>query len=168
MVHQYKPLTNNDLNRMEWTYNNREITEAIEGFIGFVYRITHIPSGKSYIGRKYFTSTTNVRMGKKELALLRNVRKSQGLRGRTPIKKQVVKESDWKNYYSSNKEIKAMVKEGKTHEFKREILTFCETKKLLTYFEMKYQFKYDVLISGYWFNDSIAGKFYTKDFENLI
>jgi len=39
------------------------------------------------------------------------------------------------------------------------------SKKLLTYYECKYLFKYGVLESPEgWINDNIQGKFYRKDF----
>ena len=40
---------------MSWTYNGEEITEYSQfpkNTFGFIYRITHLPSEKSYIGKK--------------------------------------------------------------------------------------------------------------------
>ena len=58
-----------------------------------------------------------------------------------------------------------MLKEGKHNEFKREILELVYSKKLLTYYECKYLFKYGVLENpNKWMNDNIQGRFFTKDF----
>ena len=68
-------------------------------------------------------------------------------------------------YYGSAKPILALLKEGKREEFTREIIQFVSNKKLLTYYECKYLFKYGVLEHPLeYFNDNILGKFYTKDF----
>ena len=40
---------------INWTYQNQEITEISDfpnDTYGFVYKITHLPTGKSYIGKK--------------------------------------------------------------------------------------------------------------------
>ena len=75
------------------------------------------------------------------------------------------KESDWKTYYGSEEFIKQKLKEGKQEEFTREIIHFVSNKKLLTYFECKYQFIYGVLENEEWINNNILGKFFTKDFD---
>ena len=81
--------------------------------------------------------------------------------------KKVVKESDWKTYYGSHKEILALIKDSKQEDLKREILTCTTTKKLLTYEETKALFLYEVLTKpDEYFNDNILGKFFRKDFES--
>jgi hypothetical protein len=58
-----------------------------------------------------------------------------------------------------------MLKESKHDEFMREIIQIVPNKKLLTYYECKYLFKYGVLEHPLeYFNDNILGKFYSKDF----
>ena len=50
--------------------------------------------------------------------------------------------------------------------FERYILICAPTKKLLTYYELKYQILYEVLEKNEeFFNDNILGKFFTKDFD---
>lgn len=142
-----------------WVYENKEITnidQFSEDTIGFVYLITHIPTGKKYIGKKILTSTRRVPMLKRELA-------EWDKPGRKPKKKLVVKESDWQTYYSSNKWIKDEVKRGNREDFKREILKFCNSKKQLSYYETKYQFAENVLESDEYLNDNILGKFFKTD-----
>jgi hypothetical protein len=50
--------------------------------------------------------------------------------------------------------------------FERDILICAPTKKLLTYYELKYQILYEVLEKPEeFFNDNILGKFFTRDFD---
>ena len=52
---------------MSWTYKGEtinEITDFPPNTFGFVYVITHIPSGKKYIGKKVLYFNKKVRMGK--------------------------------------------------------------------------------------------------------
>ena len=90
----------------------------------------------------------------------------QNVVGRRPAYRLAIKESDWLNYYGSQKALKQLLSESKVNEFERIILKIVPNKKLLTYFETKYQFIYQVLEKpDEFFNDNILGKFYTKDFE---
>ena len=137
---------------------------SIEDFspstFGFVYRVIHIPSGKTYIGKKVLKFTRKAKLTKKDLALY------EGTKGRKPSYKQVVKESDWKTYWGSNKVLLNLLENEPIENFKREILTLAPTKKLLTYEETKALFVYSVLENPHeYFNDNILGKFFTKDFE---
>lgn len=136
-----------------WIYKGSEINsidDMPENTFGFIYIVEHLTTGKKYIGKKvlYFN------------------RKLPPLKG-YKRKRKVIKESDWKTYYGSQKEIKDLLKEGKESEFKREILKFVKSKKLLTYFETKYLFIYEVLEKdSTFYNDNILGKFYRKDFSD--
>ena len=138
-----------------------------ENTYGFIYEVTHIPTGKKYLGKKVLYFERNKRLGKRELEALREERKAKGIGGRLPLKKKVIAESDWKNYYGSQKEILELVKEGNERDFKREILQYVPDKKQLTYYECKYLFINEVLETrNNYINDNILGKFYRKDFFN--
>ena len=143
-----------------FNYNNNKI-ENLEDFpkdaFGFIYKVTHTLSGKSYIGKKVLYFNRKVKIGKKEIAALPIVR------GRYKTTKQVVKESDWKTYYGSHSEVKNILKGGKEYEFVREILHICFNKKQLSYFENKYLFSLGVIESDDYYNDNISGTFYSKD-----
>jgi hypothetical protein len=104
-------------------------------------------------------------LGKKEFILLSEERKKNKLKGRTPMKRKILSESDWRTYYGSNQEIKALIKEGKESEFEREVLIIVYSKKLLTYYECKELFIRGVLESSEYFNGDILGKFHTQDFN---
>jgi hypothetical protein len=143
-----------------WLYNNK-VVETIEDIpantFGFIYITTHIPSGMAYIGKKSLYHNVKRKLTKKELA-------EQTGRGRKSTTETIQKESDWKTYYGSEDFIKQRIKEKKQDEFKREIIHFVENKKMLTYFECKYQFIYGVLENENYLNSNILGKFYSKDF----
>jgi hypothetical protein len=150
---------------MSWHLGDKEVTEDYipDEAVGFVYKITHIPTGKYYIGKKSLESIRTVKIGVRELKKLKEERKAAGIGGRAPLKKKVRKASDWEKYYSSNEWIIEQVKEGKETEFKREIIQFCNSKKSLSYYEVYWMFKYDVLSDDNCLNGNISGKFYRKD-----
>jgi hypothetical protein len=150
---------------MSWYLGDKEVSEDLipEESVGFIYMITHIPTGKYYIGKKSLESVRNVKIGVRELKKLKEERKAAGIGGRAPLKKKVRKASDWEKYYSSNEWINEQVKEGKGEEFKRKIIQFCNSKKSLSYYEVYWMFKYDVLSDENSLNGNILGKFYSKD-----
>jgi len=133
-----------------WLYKNKEIN-SIEDMpadtFGFVYLVTHTPSGKKYLGKKQLISNRTL----------------PPLKG-SKRKRKIQKESDWKTYYGSQSEVKQLVKESKDKlEFVREIIIFTSTKKQLTYFETKLQFVNEVLENDEYLNSNILGKFFRKD-----
>ena len=141
---------------MKWLYKNKEINEISDlpnNAFGFVYQTTHLPTGKKYIGKKSLIYNLKKKLGKKEKALWEG-------KGRPPMYKRVLKESDWKTYYGSH----SFIKEANEEDLKREILEIAYHKKELTYLECKYQFTLGVLESRSYLNDNILGKFFDKDF----
>ncbi len=141
---------------MNWIYENKEIHSILDlPFdlpFGFVYKITNVTLNKIYIGKKNFYSVTTKALGKKELALITDKRKSKF--------KTVTKESDWLNYNSSCKPLLEDFESG-LHEFKKEIIEITEKKGNLTYLEMKHQILNDVLgVESY--NENILGSFYKE------
>jgi hypothetical protein len=144
-----------------WIYKTDkiyDISQFPEGTYGFIYIVTHAPTLKSYIGKKALHHNVKKKLTKKELA-------EQTGPGRKPTTKLTQKESDWKTYYGSAKPILELIKQGKQDEFQRKILALSPNKKILTYLECKYLFKYEVLENPEdYFNDNILGKFFTKDF----
>ena len=126
-----------------------------EDWVGFVYKITNKTNGKFYIGKKVFWNNRKTKLTKKELA-------EQTGPGRKPTHKVVTKESDWLTYWGSNKALLADIKELGMDNFERRILKLCKSKKQLTYWEMHYQCKEEVLLVDA-YNDNILGKFFTQD-----
>jgi hypothetical protein len=150
---------------MNWLYGSVKITmDSIpSNSVGFVYKIIHIPTGRYYIGKKSINSVRNVKFGKRELERIKLERKSNGTPGPAPKRKQIRKVSDWETYYSSNDEIKQMISEGKSNEFSREILQFCNSAKSLSYHEVWWMFKYNILSDENSMNGNISGKWFRKD-----
>jgi len=154
-----------------WIYQGRVITsikDMPEGTYGFIYEVIYKPTDVRYIGKKVLYFERNKRLGKKALAALREERSKKGLRGRVPIKQKVITESDWKDYFGSQKEIITLSQEDNAGEnWEKRILEFVPNKKLLTYYETKHLFKNDVLENQYsaHINDNILGKFFRKDFD---
>ena len=141
-------------------YENKVI-EKIEDFtdetFGFVYRITNLETNRYYIGKKQLLSKTNVKLGKKEKAAL------PVQRGRAPSKKEVIKESNWLDYWGSCKPLLEDIKTLGKDKFQRDILIICKSKKLLTYYEAYYQMVEQVLLKDT-YNDTILSHYYRKDF----
>ena len=124
--------------------------------IGFVYKITNIQTGKFYIGRKSLYSNVKKKLTKKELSELSGP-------GRKPTKKLVTSESNWMDYWGSNKGILQEIKEEGTSMFRKEILKFCFNKKQLTYWEVHYQCINEVLLTDKSYNDNVLAKFFRQD-----
>ena len=131
-----------------WTFGGKLITELSdmpEDVIGFIYKIQNKFTGEFYIGRKSLYSH----------------RKLPPLKG-FKRKRKVVKETNWKDYQSSNSE----VKKWEHDSISKSILRFCKTKKAMTYYESEEQIKHNALGNTACKNDNILGKFFTKDLED--
>ena len=72
-----------------WYYNGVIVdSEVLDNYVGFAYNITNLTNNRKYIGKKLLKRTkTKVVKGKK---------------------KRTIIESDWKDYYGSNKELQAV------------------------------------------------------------
>ena len=130
---------------MAWYYEGKVITELSdmpEGSIGFIYKITNKETNQFYIGKKSLYS-------RRTLPPLKGYKR----------KRKVIKESKWVNYNSSNKEVQGW------GEVYKQILRFCFTKKALTYYELKEQFRHDCLEREKSLNDNLLSKFFKKDLE---
>lgn len=136
-----------------WKYKDSEISSIDDmpnDSVGFVYQITHIPTGKKYIGKK----------------ILKHKKTRPPLKGYKRKRVEYV-ESDWKTYYGSHEGIKQLLKENSENDFYREIIDFATTKKYLSYLETKYQFQLGVLEKqSEYFNSNILGKWYPRDIED--
>jgi hypothetical protein len=126
-----------------------------EDWFGFVYVIKNKVTGRIYVGKKVFWNNLKKKLTKTELA-------EQPGPGRKPTHKRVTKESNWLTYWGSNKELLEDVKELGQDNFERKILKLCKSKKELTYYELHYQCKEEVLLTNS-YNDNILGKFYRRD-----
>lgn len=142
-----------------WTDLSGKLFNSIEDFptstFGFVYKVKNKSNGKIYIGKKVLYFNRKKKLTKKELAEITTP-------GRRPTTKVVQLESDWIEYWGSSKELIIDFKNQNGENFERKILKTCLTKKELTYWEIAYQLKEDVLLVDS-YNDNVLGKFYRKD-----
>ena len=128
-----------------WVYNDKEFEQTPDEFQGFVYMITEKDTGKKYIGKKFFWKPKTL-----------PINKTRKRRVRTRA------ESDWREYYGSNKEVQSLVESKGKDNYKREILRLCRTKGECSYYEAKLQFQYDVLLSDEFYNEFIGCKIHAK------
>lgn len=138
------------------TYQTYAILEEgydLSKYYGFIYRINNLTNGKFYIGKKSFWSNRRVKLGKKALAARKD--------GRSSKYKRVKKMSKWRGYTGSNKQLNEDIQNG--HEIERQIIRLCESKKGLTYYEVKEQMVRGVLETDDSYNDNVLAKFYRKD-----
>lgn len=124
-----------------WIYNNQPLNDA-EDWYGFIYEITNNLTGKKYIGRKYFSQA--------------KTRQVKGKKKRTRV------ESDWRDYWGSNKELLADIDKYGKESFTRKILMLCPTRGNTNYWEAKFQFDNNVLLDDNYYNDWIMIKTHRK------
>ena len=125
---------------MTWLYKGEDYNpeEAPKEYEGFVYRITEIDTGMKYLGKKSFWS-------RRTLPPLKGKKR----------KRKVIKESDWRTYFGSSKELKEEVQSRGEDKYLREILMLCRTKGDCTYYEAYWQFKLHVLLRDDYYNGLI-------------
>lgn len=107
-------------------WNHSEPLDPDENF-GFIYQITNLQTGKSYIGKKQYW-------------FKRKIQKAGYKRKQT-----VVFESDWRTYTGSCKPLNKDIKSLGLENFECTILFQCRTLGHLTYSEANLQHKMDVL-----------------------
>ena len=114
---------------------------------GFVYLITCLKTGKLYVGKKLFWS-----------------QKTKTVKGK---KKRTKVESDWKDYYGSNKVLAEEVQTNGVENYKREILHLCKTKGECNYLEAYEQFTRECLIGDSYYNEWIMVKVHRSHIKGL-
>jgi hypothetical protein len=126
-----------------WTHDNQPFDAPKEKDYGFVYIITNQLTGRQYIGKKLFW-----------------FKKTRQVKGK---KKRYLVESDWRDYWGSNDELKRDIEELGIDNFSRSILYLCENKGECSYMEAKLHFEYDVLRHpDLWYNAWIMCRVHRK------
>lgn len=124
---------------MSWFFLNTtdEFTEDHIGeAFGFVYMITHLKTGRKYIGKKFFTKS-----------------KTKQVKGK---KKRSRVSSDWLNYWGSNKKLQEEVKENGKDQYIREILHLCKTRSECSYWETWEIFSRHALMHESYYNEWVS------------
>lgn len=118
-----------------WIFQGNPIKEIESSFVGFIYVIKHIDTGKQYFGKKnaFFKKTSL-----KVVTLKNGTKKKKKIRSLIP--------SDWQEYYGSSEALKKDVELLGKDKFSREILMFCTSLSEMTYQEAKIQFSTDALL----------------------
>lgn len=133
-----------------WIYNGQPFLEAPEDAFGFVYLITNKVNNRQYIGKKQIRSFLTKQV--------------PGRKNRT----HYTKESSWRDYWSSCKELQEDVKKYGEENFVREVVRIYPNKAQLTMGEVELQFKSDVLTatlpdnSPAYYNRNIMNRFFSK------
>ena len=128
-----------------WFYKGELLNEPPENMHGFVYIIFNKTNNKKYIGRKYFYS-------------IRRVKKKGSTR-----RKVTRKESDWKQYVGSSKNLIRDIEKYGKENFSFHIISLGETKGQVNYLEENFQHKFDVLTS---YNSEGEKEFYNDSIGN--
>lgn len=146
-----------ELNGKDWIFNGKEIKSLNDipkdkKYIGFIYIICQISTGKKYIGKKLLDRSV-----------------SKTIKGK---KKKTRTESDWKTYWSSSPILKEHIEIHGTDDFTREILQFVSSKGSLAAAEEMALYSVGALESDEWINNNIRSKIYrswikTDEMEGL-
>lgn len=123
---------------MTWIYQGKTVESIPSEFVGFVYMITNLKTGRKYIGKK----------------LTEFKRSKPPLKGRKN-KRRFKVESDWRDYYGSSDKLLEDVNILGKEQFKREIMYFCTSKAECNYVEAREQFAHKVLESDEFYNGHI-------------
>lgn len=155
------------MKKIKW----KKVPKNINGYLGFVYRIEEISTGKYYIGQKKFwfkdTKYLAKQPTKTETKRLETYEKKDhnkyeayklSLKKKYKGKKTKIKslyESDWKEYNSSSKQLIKDIENKGEDAFTFEIIHLCINQAELNYLELKEQVLQNVLLSDKSYNGLI-------------
>lgn len=132
-----------------WLYQGKQFTlEDVHNFYGFVYSIKNNLTGRTYIGRKYFSKA--------------------GFKTVKGKKRRIRKTSDWENYWSSSEEVKQEVSQYGKESFTRTILHLCTTRASCSYMETYEILKLGALLSEEYYNSWVSCKIHKAHVKGII
>ena len=168
---------------IKWGYSDAEsVDELPRNAIGFIYEL-YFKSGKKYIGKKTAISTITKpsklngtkrknhfkfinkrkKMTEEDLANRTSTQLRNDVRTKLVKYEVIKKESDWREYVGSSKEISTDdVLVGKR------ILFFVSTLTSLSYLEEKMLFYYNACVSRDYYNKNIGGRYFDNALNGLI
>lgn len=130
-----------------WIYKGRPFTDPGDSW-GFVYLITHLPTDRKYVGKKFFTKS-----------------KTRQVKGK---KKRSRVESDWQTYFGSSTRVQEDLERDGESAFTREILHLCTSKAECSYFESLEIFSRHALISPQYYNDWVSCRIRKAHLKSLL
>ena len=133
-------------------YDPKPSEMAPEKVYGIVYLIENIENGRLYVGKKvlWFRGYKSVK--------LKNGKKKR---------KKILVESDWREYYGSNNELKKDIEKFGKDKFKRTILHTCISKGECSYLEMKEQVERGAIIDELYYNEQIRCRVHRSHLKSL-
>lgn len=154
----------------DWIYNkNIDLSK----YFGFIYKIT-LPNGRYYIGQKQIVLDNKRIIGKRELeqkgkSAFRKYKSKRGKNKGKWVYYEEASKEDWKDYYGSSKatDIHDYISREGSDKIKREILGFAKTKRDLTFWELFYLVKNNVLFDEKSLNQNILGKYFQDKIGKL-
>lgn len=138
---------------MKW----KNIPTDISEYQGFVYKIEHIETGRYYLGKKFFWEVFKKKPTKylmKDGKYVKNKKNKRVLNTRT-TRTHIKKETDWKDYWGSNKALLNDIMMFGEKRFERRIIKLCKTKFDCAYEELKIQMECHVLFDPLSYNEII-------------
>ena len=145
---------------MMWMYDGKEFDPTLEDLdpkkvYGFVYLIESlVPDSpvRFYVGKKLFWfkghKTVKLKNGKKK-------------------RQKCLVESDWREYYGSNKKLSEAVAKHGEENFRRTILHLCANKGTCSYLELKEQVQRNAIIDSTYYNDQIRARIHRSHLASL-
>jgi hypothetical protein len=142
---------------MNWSYQQKEISELPDDCVGFVYLITNLTNNRKYVGKKLakFSKTT-----------YKTIKKKDGTKRKKRVRSKI--DSDWLEYYGSSIELNKDVESFGKENFTREILYFCKSKAECSYIEAREQFARKVLESTEYYNNNIMCRIHGSHILNKL
>ena len=137
---------------MNWYFEDKLFApteEELSVWQVFVYEIEENDTGMKYIGKKYFW--------KPKILPVTKTRKRR---------KKTLVQSDWKDYFGSNKLLKENVSTKSVFNYNRKIIRLCETKGECSYYEALYQFQYSVILRDDYYNEYIQCRIHSKHLKS--
>jgi len=133
---------------MVWYYEDKPIESVdLDKHFAFVYSIENKLNGKKYIGKK----------------LLKH-RKTKQVKGK---RKRILVESDWREYYGSNKKLLEDVEKLGKENFRRTILKWCSTKGEASYWEIYEQMINHAILREDYYNEFVGVKINSSHVKNV-